>query len=58
VALGELRTFRDAWLGGVVPASLAGVHLRSAVMALDDVIGHVGVEDILDRVFATFCVGK
>jgi tRNA modification GTPase len=43
-----------AGLDGVVAAT----HLRSAVTALDDVIGLVSTEDVLDRVFATFCVGK
>jgi len=32
--------------------------LRAAVVALDDLIGAVTPEDVLDRVFATFCVGK
>jgi tRNA U34 5-carboxymethylaminomethyl modifying GTPase MnmE/TrmE len=32
--------------------------LRSAVGALDDLIGVVTPEDVLDRVFASFCVGK
>jgi tRNA modification GTPase len=34
------------------------VHLRAAVSALEDVIGVVSTEDVLDRVFATFCIGK
>ena len=31
---------------------------QMAVLALDDLIGAVTPEDILDRVFAAFCVGK
>jgi tRNA modification GTPase len=34
------------------------VHLRSAVHALEELIGVVDVEDVLDRLFASFCVGK
>jgi tRNA modification GTPase len=55
----ELRAFRDAWCEGAgVPAVVAAVHLRSATEALGDVIGRVDVEDVLDRLFADFCVGK
>ncbi len=32
--------------------------LRSAVMSLDSLIGSVGVEDILDEIFLSFCLGK
>jgi tRNA modification GTPase len=57
-AADELRAFRDAWTGKDVPAVIAAVHLRSAVHALEDVIGAVSADDVLDRVFADFCVGK
>ena len=45
-------------LVGELPAPVAGTHLRAAMRALEDVIGAVGVEDVLDRVFSAFCVGK
>ncbi len=32
--------------------------LRSAVLALDSLIGHVDVEDLLDEIFVSFCIGK
>lgn len=55
----ELAAFRDAWAeGNGVPALVAAVHVRAAVEALDVVIGAVSVEDVLDRLFASFCVGK
>lgn len=55
----ELRSFREAWAEGEgVPALVAAVHVRAAVEALDVVIGAVSVEDVLDRLFASFCVGK
>jgi len=41
-----------------VDAVAAATHLRAAVGALDDLIGAVTPEDVLDRVFASFCVGK
>jgi tRNA modification GTPase len=55
----ELAAFGEAWAGGDgVPALVAAVHVRAAVMALDEVIGAVTLEDVLDRVFREFCVGK
>jgi tRNA U34 5-carboxymethylaminomethyl modifying GTPase MnmE/TrmE len=32
--------------------------VQEAVHALDDLVGAVDIEEVLDRVFATFCVGK
>jgi tRNA modification GTPase len=55
----ELAAFRDGWNGGAgVPALVAAVHVRAAVAALDEVIGAVSLEDVLDRLFRDFCVGK
>mgnify|MGYP001608464087 FL=1 len=54
----ELRAFRQAWAHGALPAPVAGTHLRAAVTALEELIGAVDVEDVLERVFRTFCVGK
>ena len=54
----ELGEFMMHWQSGDLPASIAAVHIRQAVTALDELIGTVDVEDILDRVFSTFCVGK
>ena len=56
-ALAELDAFWDARARGVDAAATA-THLRAAVLALDDLIGAVTPEDVLDRVFAAFCVGK
>ncbi|HYX83252.1 MAG TPA: hypothetical protein VE714_12710, partial [Gemmatimonadales bacterium] len=53
----ELDAFWDARARGV-DAVAAATHLRAAVLALDDLIGAVTPEDVLDRVFAAFCVGK
>ncbi len=56
-ALAELEAFRAARVRGV-EAAAAATHLRAAVGALDDLIGVVTPDDVLDRVFASFCVGK
>lgn len=54
----ELRLFQEAFASRRVPPVVAAVHLREATRHLEELIGAVDVEDILDRVFATFCVGK
>ncbi|HEX9705922.1 MAG TPA: tRNA uridine-5-carboxymethylaminomethyl(34) synthesis GTPase MnmE [Gemmatimonadales bacterium] len=56
-ALAELDGFSDAREAGL-DAAAAATHLRAAVTSLDDLIGVVTPDDVLDRVFATFCVGK
>ncbi|HEU0300474.1 MAG TPA: tRNA uridine-5-carboxymethylaminomethyl(34) synthesis GTPase MnmE [Longimicrobium sp.] len=59
-----LRAARDevaaflAALDHAVPMEFAATHLRAAVGALEDLVGVVSVDDVLDRVFGTFCVGK
>jgi tRNA modification GTPase len=59
-----LRTARDelalflAAMDDAVPMEFAATHLRAAVGALEDLVGVVSVDDVLDRVFGTFCVGK
>ncbi len=57
IARDEVAAFSNAWEEGV-PATVAAVHLRVATSALGDVMGAVDVEDVLDRLFRTFCVGK
>ena len=56
-ALSEVEAFHTA-RGSGVDAAAAATHLRAAVGALDDLIGVVTPDDVLDRVFASFCVGK
>jgi tRNA modification GTPase len=41
-----------------VQAELVAQNLRSAVRALDGLVGRVGVEDILGEIFSRFCIGK
>ena len=50
---GALEQFR-----GSGDAVLVAHHVREATTALDELVGAVDVEDVLDRVFASFCVGK
>jgi len=50
--------FADAWHGGVIPSPVAATHLREAAAALEELIGAVQPDDVLDAVFRSFCVGK
>lgn len=43
---------------GTRETELLAEDLRDALRALERLIGRVGVEDVLDRVFASFCLGK
>lgn len=57
-ALDEVREFRERWAARDLPAPVAGVHLREACTVLEDLIGAIDVEAVLDEVFRRFCVGK
>lgn len=57
-ARAELAEFRNAFSAQAVPAVVSAVHLREATRYLEELIGVVDVEDVLERVFSTFCVGK
>lgn len=57
-ARAEVAAFRDAWVENGLPAPVAAVHLRDAVVSLESLIGAVDVEDVLDQLFGAFCIGK
>jgi tRNA modification GTPase len=54
----EAALTRALMLGGSADLGLLAEELRLAARAIGRVTGAFGVEDILDRVFATFCIGK
>ncbi|WP_243613452.1 tRNA uridine-5-carboxymethylaminomethyl(34) synthesis GTPase MnmE [Shimia aestuarii] len=37
---------------------IAAEELRSAIRALDSIVGRVDVENLLDEIFSSFCIGK
>lgn len=53
----ELAGFVEA-VGVGVPAEVAATHLRPAETALEELLGVISVDDVLDRVFREFCIGK
>jgi tRNA modification GTPase len=54
----EISAFLHAWERGALPAPVAAVHLYAARESLSELIGIVDTEDVLDRVFREFCIGK
>jgi tRNA modification GTPase len=54
----ELALFERLWATGNLPAPVAAVHLQTATGALESLVGVVSTDDVLDRVFSSFCVGK
>lgn len=57
-ARSEVAAFGRTWTENELPTTVAAIHLRSAAIALESLIGAVSTEDVLDRVFSSFCVGK
>jgi tRNA modification GTPase len=53
-----LAAARAAVYGAGEQADIAAEELRTALRALESLVGAVGVEDVLDEIFARFCIGK
>jgi len=53
----EVRSFREGLESGL-PAEVAATHLRPAETALEELLGVIPREEILDRLFREFCIGK
>jgi tRNA modification GTPase len=57
LARDEVVSFGVALRDGL-PPEVAATHLRPAETALEEILGVISVEDILDVVFREFCIGK
>lgn len=57
-AVAYLEAAEAAMAGESMLADLVAEELRSAVRAIDSLVGRVDVEHILDEIFASFCIGK
>lgn len=57
-AVDALETAEQMALGGEDFADIAAEELRTAIRALDSLVGRVDVENVLDEIFASFCLGK
>jgi len=56
-ALAEVETAGRLLAAGT-EAELVAVHLRAATLCLDEILGVVTTDDILNRIFSRFCIGK
>jgi len=57
-AIRALESAESEVKAGPDRVELAAEHLRQAIRALDSLIGRVDVEDVLDEIFSSFCIGK
>lgn len=48
---------RESLLGGLSP-EFAALDIREALRHLGEIVGETTSEDLLDRIFASFCIGK
>jgi tRNA modification GTPase len=57
-AIGAMESARVEIEKGAARAELAAADLRIAIRALEALVGRVDVENLLDEIFASFCIGK
>ena len=57
-AIGAMESAEAEVKSGSGRSELAAEELRRAIRALDSLVGRVDVEDLLDEIFASFCIGK
>jgi tRNA modification GTPase len=57
-AIGALESVMDRLQSGAERAELVADALRLGLRALESLVGRVDVEDFLDEIFASFCIGK
>ncbi|MEX1233661.1 MAG: tRNA uridine-5-carboxymethylaminomethyl(34) synthesis GTPase MnmE [Roseovarius sp.] len=53
-----LENAQELLKGGEATADIAAEEIRTAVRALDSLVGRVDIENVLDEIFASFCLGK
>ena len=58
VALQQAQTALSAFLSDGATDEIAAEHLRQASLALERLLGRIDTEQVLDRLFASFCIGK
>ena len=58
VALQTAQSALDRFLSEGATDEIAAEHLRQASLALERLLGRIDTEHVLDRLFASFCIGK
>ncbi len=57
-AIGAMESAQSEVRNGSGRTEIVADDLRQAIRALDSLVGRVDVEDLLDEIFASFCIGK
>ncbi len=57
-AIRALESAQNELSAGPDRVELAAEQLRQAIRALDSLIGRVDMEEVLDEIFSSFCIGK
>lgn len=57
-AISSMESAGNELTHGLQRTEIAAEHLRRAIRAIDSLVGRVDVEDLLDEIFASFCIGK
>ena len=55
---GEHLRAAQQTLGDRLPLDFVSIDLRAALAALGEITGETATDDLLDRIFAEFCIGK
>ena len=58
VALQSAQQALDRFISDGATDEIAAEHLRQASLALERLLGRIDTEQVLDRLFASFCIGK
>jgi tRNA modification GTPase len=56
-AAGAIGRAREGIQGGL-PPEIVALEVREALDALGEITGRTTPEEVLDRIFANFCIGK
>ena len=57
-ALQSAQSALDRFISRGATDEIAAEHLRQASLALERLLGRIDTEQVLDRLFASFCIGK
>jgi len=57
-AIGAMESARVEVIRGSTRTELAAEDLQRAIRAMDSLVGRVDVENLLDEIFSSFCIGK
>ncbi|SES08076.1 tRNA modification GTPase trmE [Tranquillimonas rosea] len=57
-ALGLLESATDAVSTGNMSEEVVAEEIRRAIRTLERLVGRISVDDVLDEIFASFCLGK